>query len=122
MIGFEHSELRSRYDALVDLVAKKSPTLAPDIFQVPVSDYTDNDRWEREVQLLRTTPMMLALSQELPELGSYWAMTRLGVPILLVRQKTGEIRLFINACRHRGAMVVEEGHGKQPRFTCVYHA
>lgn len=122
MIGFEHAELRSRYDALIDLVEKKSPTLAPDIFKVPVSDYTDRDRWEREVKLLRTTPMMLALSQELPEPGSYWAMTRLGVPTLLVRQKSGEVRMFINACSHRGAKVVEDGQGKQPRFTCVYHA
>lgn len=122
MIGFEHSELRSRYDALITLIGQKSPTLAPDIFKVPVSDYTDRDRWEREVQLLRTTPMILALSQELPEPGSYWSMTRLGVPMLLVRQKSGEVRLFINACRHRGAKVVEEGQGKQPRFTCIYHA
>lgn len=64
MIGFEQSEMRALYDELVELVAQKSPTLAPDIFKVPVSEYTDPDRWEREVQLLRTTPMMLALSQE----------------------------------------------------------
>ena len=122
MIGFEHSELRSRYDALIDLVAQKSPTLAPDIFKVPVSEYTDRERWEREVEVLRTTPMVLALPSEVPEPGSYWALTRLGVPMLLVRQKSGEVRLFINACRHRGAKVVEEGQGKKPRFTCVYHA
>ncbi|WP_340268621.1 aromatic ring-hydroxylating oxygenase subunit alpha [Sphingobium mellinum] len=122
MIGFEHSEMRGLYDELIELVAEKRPTLAPDIFKVPVSEYTDRDRWEREVQLLRTTPMVLALSSELPEPGSYWSLTRLGVPLLLVRQKTGEARLFINACRHRGAKVVEEGQGNKPRFTCVYHA
>lgn len=122
MIGFEHSELRSLYDELMDLVAQKKPNLAPDIFKVPVSDYTDRERWEREVEMLRTTPMMLALSLELPEPGSYWATTRLGVPLLLVRQKSGDVRMFINACRHRGAKVVEDGQGKQPRFTCIYHA
>ncbi|MEJ7927571.1 aromatic ring-hydroxylating dioxygenase subunit alpha [Sphingobium sp. AN641] len=122
MIGFEHSEMRSRYDALVELVAHKSPTLAPDIFQVPVSEYTDRERWEREVELLRSTPMVLALSSELTEPGSYWALTRLGVPMILVRQKSGEVRLFINACRHRGAKILEDGHGRKPRFTCIYHA
>lgn len=111
MIGFEHAELRSYYDELMELIARKEPTLAPDILKVPVTDYTDRERWEREVKLLRTTPMMLALSSELPEPGSYWAMTRLGVPMLLTRLKSGEVRLFINACRHRGAKVVEEGKG-----------
>lgn len=122
MIGFEHAELRSYYDELMELVARKEPTLAPEILKVPVTDYTDRERWEREVKLLRTTPMMLALSSELPEPGSYWAMTRLGVPLLLTRLKSGEVRLFINACRHRGAQVVEDGKGKEPRFTCIYHA
>ncbi|WP_340315144.1 aromatic ring-hydroxylating oxygenase subunit alpha [Rhizorhabdus argentea] len=122
MSGFEHAELRSQYDDLMGLVARKEPTLAPSILKVPVTDYTDRDRWEREVKLLRNTPMMLALSSELPEPGSYWAMTRVGVPMILTRLKSGEVRLFINACRHRGAKVVEEGKGKQPRFTCIYHA
>lgn len=122
MIGFEHAELRSQYDAIMELLARKEPTLAPDILKVPVTDYTDRDRWEREVKLLRNSPMMLALSNELPGPGTYWAMTRIGVPLLLTRLKTGEVKLFINACRHRGAKVVEEGQGKQPRFTCIYHA
>jgi hypothetical protein len=122
MIGFDHAELRSYYEGLMELLARKEPTLAPDILEVPVTEYTDRDRWEREVNLLRTTPMMLALSSELPEPGSYWAMRRLGVPMILTRLKSGEVRLFINACRHRGAQVVEDGKGKQPRFTCIYHA
>ncbi|WP_340317352.1 aromatic ring-hydroxylating oxygenase subunit alpha [Rhizorhabdus argentea] len=122
MTDFNHPELRSYYDDLMDLIGRNEPTLAPAILKVPVTDYTDRDRWEREVRFFRTTPLMLALSGELPEPGSYWAMTRVGVPMLLTRLKSGEVRLFINACRHRGAKVVEEGKGKQPRFTCIYHA
>lgn len=122
MIGFEQSELRSFYDQLMDLIARKSPTLAPNVMEVAVSDYTDRERWEREVEFFRTTPMFLALSDEVREPGSYWAMTRVGVPLLLTRTKSGEVKLFINACRHRGVKVVEDGKGKQPRFTCIYHA
>lgn len=122
MIGFELSEMRGFYDQLMDLIEQKSPTLAPDMLEVPVSDYTDRERWEREVKFFRTSPMMLALTGELREPGSYWAMTRVGVPLLLTRLKSGEVKLFINACRHRGVKVVEDGKGKQPRFTCIYHA
>lgn len=65
---------------------------------------------------------MLAFSTEFPEPGSYWAMTRVDVPMILTRLKYGEVRQFINACRHRGPKVIDEGQGKQPRFTCVHHA
>lgn len=121
MSGFEHAELRGYYDELMGLLAEKAPTLAPDIFKIPLTDYTDPDRWSREVDMFRTTPMILAFSTEL-EPGSYWAMTRVGIPVILTRLKSGEVRLFINACRHRGARVIEDGKGRQPRMTCIYHA
>jgi phenylpropionate dioxygenase-like ring-hydroxylating dioxygenase large terminal subunit len=38
-----------------------------------------------------------------------------------VRQAGGGVKAFINACRHRGAMVVEHGCGNTRRFTCPYH-
>lgn len=122
MNGFSDSELYSNFEGIFELIQRREPTMAPDIFKVPVSDYTDRDRWEREVQLFRSTPMLLGFSCDLPEPGSYWAMTRLGIPLILTRLKSGEVRLLINACRHRGAKVVEEGRGQQPRFSCIYHA
>jgi phenylpropionate dioxygenase-like ring-hydroxylating dioxygenase large terminal subunit len=56
------------------------------------------------------------------EVGSYSAVTVLGVPVLMVRGSDGEMRAFLNVCRHRGAQVAEEGCGKARRFTCPYHA
>jgi phenylpropionate dioxygenase-like ring-hydroxylating dioxygenase large terminal subunit len=40
---------------------------------------------------------------------------------LVVRGSDGEVRAFINACRHRG-MQVAEGHGCSRAFVCPYHA
>ena len=72
--------------------------------------------------MFRTTPLVIAFSSELSEPGSYWAKTMVGVPVLLTRQKSGEVRMFINACRHRGAKVAPEGQGAGSRLTCIYHA
>lgn len=115
-------DMKPLYDDLLKLVKLKQPTLAPDVMRLPVSDYTDPDRWQREVELFRTTPLVMAFSSELAEPGSYWAMTRVGVPVLLTRLKDGSVRMFINACRHRGAKVVQDGQGTAPRLTCIYHA
>ncbi|WP_176599152.1 MULTISPECIES: aromatic ring-hydroxylating oxygenase subunit alpha [Sphingobium] len=122
MRGYELSELRTYYDNLIELLDRKGPTLAHDVMKIPVKEYTDPDLWQREVEMFRTTPAMLAFSGELPEPGSYLAITRAGVSVVLTRLKTGEVRMFINACRHRGAKVVPDGSGSGPRMTCPYHA
>ena len=90
---------------------------------VPVEHYLDPRRWEREVDLLfRRKPVISAMSAHLPDPGSYRAIDIAGVPVLTVRQADGSVRAFINACRHRGALVVGEGCGHARRFTCPYHA
>ncbi len=45
-------------------------------------------------------------------------------PILLVRDKSGEVRAFYNTCRHRGSTLCAEASGKLPggNITCPYHA
>ncbi|MEJ7932765.1 aromatic ring-hydroxylating dioxygenase subunit alpha [Sphingobium sp. AN558] len=115
-------EMRTLYDEIMELVRLKQPTLAPDVMRLPVTDYTDQDRWEREVEMFRNTPHVIAFSTELSEPGSYWAKTMVDVPILLTRQKNGEVRMFVNACRHRGAKVAAEGLGSATRLSCIYHA
>jgi phenylpropionate dioxygenase-like ring-hydroxylating dioxygenase large terminal subunit len=95
----------------------------PGTHTVSVDDYLDPDRWEREVDVLfRHQPIVAALSAHLPNPGSYRSVEIAGVPVLTVRQSDGGVKAFINACRHRGAMVVEHGCGETRRFTCPYHA
>jgi phenylpropionate dioxygenase-like ring-hydroxylating dioxygenase large terminal subunit len=89
---------------------------------VPTSDYTDAERWSREMDLIfRRVPLMLALSAELPEPGAYKAMEVMGLPVLITRDKEGAVHAFLNVCSHRGAPVASEGHGRCARFTCAYH-
>ena len=41
--------------------------------------------------------------------------------VIVLRGEDGELRAFINACRHRGAKVLD-GHGQcKARLTCPYH-
>jgi nitrite reductase/ring-hydroxylating ferredoxin subunit len=88
----------------------------------PLSVYTDPELAKREYEeLFHNTPQLIGLSCELPEAGSYITTEDFGIPILATRDKAGKFRAFLNACRHRGAQVVSEPRGKQPRFTCPYH-
>jgi phenylpropionate dioxygenase-like ring-hydroxylating dioxygenase large terminal subunit len=43
------------------------------------------------------------------------------VPIVVVRDRSGELRAFVNVCRHRGHLVAE-GAGNRKTLQCPYHA
>jgi phenylpropionate dioxygenase-like ring-hydroxylating dioxygenase large terminal subunit len=102
---------------------KRTTDQAPAMMEQPVEAYNDPERFRREVdRIFHHLPLGLALSIELPSPGSYKAMTVMEKPIILVRGEDGVARAFINACRHRGAMVCEAGSGTTKRFLCPYHA
>ncbi len=67
--------------------------------------------------------MPVTLEAVLPEAGSVVAVEAYGMPLLVSRTRDGEIKVFINACQHKGTKLIEdcEVH-KQGRMTCPYHA
>ena len=103
------------------VLAGSTPSQAEGVFHVPARDYLDPVRWQREVELFRRLPLMLALGGELRGASSYKAMTVMDVPVLLTRDRQGVVRAFVNQCSHRSAVVVEDGIGTARRFSCPYH-
>jgi phenylpropionate dioxygenase-like ring-hydroxylating dioxygenase large terminal subunit len=55
------------------------------------------------------------------EPGDYFSCFAGHIPIAVVRAKGGELRAFVNVCRHRGHIVVE-GAGHRKALQCRYHA
>ncbi len=89
----------------------------------PVARYASPARFENEASaIFRNVPMIAAHASELPEPGSYLTLDLAGVPILLTRDKQGEVHALINVCRHRGARLVGEANGCKHVFACPYHA
>lgn len=96
---------------------------APGIMPMPVTAYTDPDRYRHEIDcVFRRQPIALCLSLELPAQGSYVALEVMGVPVLVARGSDGEVRAFLNVCRHRGAQICPLGKGSARVFACPYHA
>jgi len=96
--------------------------LAEHIATNPVSSYTDADRLDRELQILfRRYPLMMGLSCRIPEPGDYFTDDNCGVPLLVVRDDEGEVRAFLNVCRHRGTQVAKGCGNVKRNFICPYH-
>lgn len=43
-------------------------------------------------------------------------------PVIVLRDKTGELRAFLNACRHRGAQLLDGKGTCDKQIKCPYHA
>lgn len=102
-------------------IDKGTTDMGETIWHEPVEHYYSQQRFDAEIALLRRLPVPFCPSAALPENGSFIARKAAGTPLLVVRGKTGVVRAFINACRHRG-MQVASGSGCSPGFVCPYHA
>jgi len=100
----------------------RTTALAEGVYRNVVSDYTCPEQAARERDLFfRHGPLCIGLSCLLPAAGDFLTHDYAGVPILLVRQRDGSLRAFLNVCRHRGARLAE-GRGADVRdFSCPYH-
>ncbi|MDH3301429.1 MAG: aromatic ring-hydroxylating dioxygenase subunit alpha [Acidimicrobiia bacterium] len=97
---------------LLQRVADAGPTMrglhGPASAVHSASEYTDRKRFDDEMRVLfREGVSFFALSCEMAEPGSYRSGMIGGVPILVVRQTDGTLRAVVNACRHRGAALVD---------------
>lgn len=65
--------------------------------------------------------IMAGFETELPKPGSYLSITIGRSPIVVVRDRSDQLRGFFNSCRHRGAQICKDGTGHMARFVCPYH-
>jgi anthranilate 1,2-dioxygenase large subunit/terephthalate 1,2-dioxygenase oxygenase component alpha subunit len=91
---------------------------------VPYTLYDDADvyRLERERLFMGPVWNVLGLECEIPEPGDYKTTTVGDIPVVLTRDRAGEIKAFENRCAHRGSLLCLERFGNAKAFTCVYHA
>jgi phenylpropionate dioxygenase-like ring-hydroxylating dioxygenase large terminal subunit len=88
----------------------------------PVGNYTDPDQLQREIEtLFRKFPIIVGHREQLAEPGQYFTHDDTGIPILVTRIRGGNVKAFLNVCRHRGARVANEPCGKANTISCPYH-
>ncbi len=108
---------------LRDNVARGLPDQADEILPVAAADYADEAQYRREIaQIFERVPLLVALSCDIPNSGDFVTHTIVGRPLLIVRGDDGVARVFLNACRHRGAAIIGEPFGNRRLFSCPYHA
>jgi phenylpropionate dioxygenase-like ring-hydroxylating dioxygenase large terminal subunit len=82
----------------------------------------ENFELERE-RIFRRAWMPLCHTEDVPEPGSYVVheVPTFNASLLVARGDDGQVRVFHNACRHRGNKLVRDGTGCKRNFMCNFH-
>jgi phenylpropionate dioxygenase-like ring-hydroxylating dioxygenase large terminal subunit len=106
---------------ILDHIEQGTTDLGKSVWREPVDHYLSKERMAAEVELaFRRSPTPFCPSVALPDVGCYVARDAAGIPLLAVRADDGTVRVFRNACRHRGTQLAT-GSGCAKAFVCPYH-
>ncbi|MGE3447413.1 MAG: SRPBCC family protein [Microbacteriaceae bacterium] len=72
-------------------------------------------------RIFARTWLFLCPSSEIAKPGQFFSTYMAEDPVIVVRQKDGTVRAFLNQCRHRGMRVCTADAGVTRNFTCAYH-
>lgn len=84
--------------------------------------FTDEALFELEMRhIFEGNWIYLAHESQIPNSNDYYT-THIGrQPIVIARNRQGELNAFINACSHRGAMLCRHKRGNKATYTCPFH-
>ena len=84
--------------------------------------YTDRDTWQTERdQVIAKTWAGLGFSADIQKASSLYPVQFMGLPLLMVRDQSGQARVFHNVCSHRGMTLVAEPGDAGLMIRCPYH-
>jgi phenylpropionate dioxygenase-like ring-hydroxylating dioxygenase large terminal subunit len=88
---------------------------------LPPACYVDADFFEFEKRaLFHREWLCVGRAEWAPEPGDYFTATHSGEPVIIARNRIGELNAMSAVCQHRG-MQVAEGCGHARAFVCPYH-
>lgn len=92
------------------------------IYKLHRSAFTDAELFDLEMKhIFEGNWIYLAHESQIPNVNDYFT-TQIGrQPIVITRNKAGELNCIINACSHRGATLCRHKKGNKANFTCTFH-
>jgi len=105
--------LLADFDRSVEDVSKAA-TLPPEIYTS--AEFLD---FEAEALFMKEW-LCVGRAERIPEVGDWFTVTLVDEPIIVSRDKQGDVRAMSAVCQHR-SMQVCEGEGNGTTFKCPYH-
>ncbi len=92
------------------------------VFRVARDIFTDREIFELEMKhIFEGNWIYLAHESQVPNPNDFFTTWMGRQPVVIARDKKGELNAFINACSHRGAMLCRFKRGNRATYTCPFH-
>ncbi len=93
------------------------------VSRVPYRVYADPEIYAEEQRRIFRGPVwnFLCLEVEVPASGDFRTTFVGDTPVLVTRNRAGELRAMVNRCVHKGSLVCLEPRGSRRELACVYH-
>ncbi|MEQ1887704.1 MAG: aromatic ring-hydroxylating dioxygenase subunit alpha [Alphaproteobacteria bacterium] len=91
--------------------------------EIPKEVFTRADVFEQELKQIFYGPEWhpVAHESEIPKPGDFKTFFLGKAPLIINRDQEGKVRVFFNACAHRGNQLETAGAGNKTEFECPYH-
>ncbi|OCX65623.1 benzoate 1,2-dioxygenase large subunit [Thioclava sp. SK-1] len=84
--------------------------------------FTDQEMFDLEMKhIFEGNWVYLAHESQIPNDNDYFTTWIGRVPVIITRDKGGDLHGLVNACAHRGATLCRRKHGNKASFTCQFH-
>ncbi|MFA5120712.1 Rieske 2Fe-2S domain-containing protein [Zavarzinia sp.] len=96
---------------------------AADCTRIPYGMYTNPEVYALEQERVFQGPVWnyLGLEAEIPNGGDFRTIAVGDTPVILNRDRKGQVHAFVNRCAHRGAIVQRQTCGNARAHICCYH-
>ena len=92
------------------------------VFRARRDMFTDEDLFELEMKhIFEGNWIYMAHESQIPNPGDYFTLFMGRTPVVITRDKQGQLHALVNACSHRGAMLCRFKRRNQMTFTCPFH-
>lgn len=92
--------------------------------RVPYRVYHDEEIYRLEHERIFRGPVWhyLCMAVEIPENGDFKTSFVGEIPVIVTRNRDGQVHAMVNRCAHKGALVCLAERGNRQRLSCVYHS
>jgi len=113
---------QDRIRRALELLRNETTDKFDDTIGFSADEFTDPVLAQAERDLIfGRVPSIVAHGSEIARTYDYLTVQMPRNNVIVVRQKDGGVKAFVNLCRHRGALLEESEKGRCRFFSCQYH-
>jgi phenylpropionate dioxygenase-like ring-hydroxylating dioxygenase large terminal subunit len=113
---------QDRIRRALDLLRNETTDIFENIADFRAREFTDPDvaAAERDY-IFGRVPSIVAHGSEIARPHDFLTVQMPRNNVIVVRQRDGAVKAFVNLCRHRGALLEKDEKGRCRLFSCEYH-